>query len=62
MRDTEQNEEMTYEKILTKLGQILSERETEYGDARQSHESVAARWSAVLPVDEQAFTSTPFER
>jgi len=48
MRDTERNEEMTYEKILTKLGEILNERETQYGDARQSHASVAARWSAAL--------------
>ena len=39
---------MSYQEILTKLETILKERETSYGDARESHERIAARWNAVL--------------
>ena len=39
---------MSYQEILTKLETILKERETSYGDARENHERIAARWNAVL--------------
>ena len=39
---------MSYRETLTRLEKILKERETSYGDARESHERIARRWNAVL--------------
>lgn len=41
-------EKMTVEQFLDNVGEILSEREKEYGDAAESFDEIAGMWSSVV--------------